>query len=415
MATSSEITPRDVVDALQTLTDEQSYKLFYHLEVPLHTLITITSDYKGDIRKIHYVKAWFDRDVDVSWDTIVSGLKHIGLNALAGKIASQQTTPTQQIITVTSSPPPPIESVPLTNDSPSSGLNTVACTTHSSLTSTNDDRISQVKADIDQLTDTFLDLMSDTRSEMCMKESRDQSFLDRFRDRLLSLPVAQKAPHTKFFRESEDEFLKAENMRKIFAILFRYCNYRNPEILQQLVRKFCEALLQRKMQEYCESLENFEKATTVDIYLVAISACEDLSLAFTRMTMKINKPASVCTLHEIRKMKEALVEKASLQSYGMYIESMSESSVLLVLGFPPSCVGWVLAAMTPEFMDTHLLSDVTVDQQQLTIEPASQMRLVCLYYYVHNMCIGRLHVIILTAKHYGQVGASLWRLSRVKF
>ena len=387
MATSSEITPRDVVNALQTLTDDESYKLFYHLEVPLHTLITITSDYKGDIRKIHYVKAWFDRDVDVSWDTIVSGLKHIGLNALAGKIASQQTTPTQQIINVTSSPPPPIESVPLTNDSPSSGLNTVACTTHSSLTSTNDDRISQVKADIDQLTDTFLDLMSDTRSEMCMKESRDQSFLDRFRDRLLSLPVAQKAPHTKFFRESEDEFLKAENMRKIFAILFRYCDYRNPEILQQLVRKFCEALLQRKMQEYCESLENFEKATTVDIYLVAISACEDLSLAFTRMTMKINKPASVCTLHEIRKMKEALVGKASLYSYGMYIESMSESSVLLVLGFPPSCVGWVLAAMTPEFMDSHLLSDVTVDQQQLTIEPASQ--LVCLYYYtcIYILCI----------------------------
>ena len=71
MATSSEITPRDVVNALQTLTDEQSYKLFYHLEVPLHTLSTITSDYKGDMRKIHYVKAWFDHDVDVSWDTIV--------------------------------------------------------------------------------------------------------------------------------------------------------------------------------------------------------------------------------------------------------------------------------------------------------------------------------------------------------
>ena len=71
MATSSEITPRDVVNALQTLTDEQSYELFFHLEVPLHTLITITSDYKGDMRKIHYVQAWFDHDVDVSWDTIV--------------------------------------------------------------------------------------------------------------------------------------------------------------------------------------------------------------------------------------------------------------------------------------------------------------------------------------------------------
>ena len=52
MATSSELEQRDVVNALQTLTDDESYKLFYHLEVPLHTLSTITSDYKGDIRKI---------------------------------------------------------------------------------------------------------------------------------------------------------------------------------------------------------------------------------------------------------------------------------------------------------------------------------------------------------------------------
>ena len=337
------------------------------------------------MRKIHHVQAWFDHDVDVSWDTIVSGLKHIGLNALVGKIASQQTTPTQQIINMTSSPPPPMESVPLTNDLP------VA-----SILWPNDDRISQVKADIDRLIDTFSDCTFDAQFEMCQKESRDQSFLDKFRCHLLSLPVAPKAPHTKFFRESEDEFLKAETMRKIFAILFRYCNYCNPEILQQLVRNFCEALLQRKMQEYCESLENFEKATTVDIYLVAISARESLSLAFTRMTMK--KPASVCTLHEIRMFKEDIAEKASLYSYSMYIESMSESSVLLVLRVPPSCVGW---AMTPEFMDTHLLSDVTVDQQQLTIEPASQIELVCLYYYTCTYYVySALYVLWLVTCHY---------------
>ena len=214
---------------------------------------------------------------------------------------------------------------------------------------------------------------------MCEKESGDPSFLDKFRDRLLGLPVAQKAIHAKFFRENEDEILDARSMRKIFAILTRYCYYRNPEILRELVRKFCEAVLQGKMQEYVHSLERFEKATTVDVYLVAISARESLSLAFTRMTVKINKPPSVCTLHEIRMFKEDLAERASLHSYGMYIESVSESSVRVMLRFPPSCVGWILAALTPDFMTTHLLTDVVVDEKQLAIEHTSQWKLVYAY------------------------------------
>ena len=97
------------------------------------------------------------------------------------------------------------------------------------------------------------------------------------------------------------------------------------------------------------------------------------------MTMKINKPPSVCTLHEIRMFKEDLAERASLQSYGMYIESVSESSVLVVLRFPPICVGWILAALTPDFMTTHLVTDVVVDRKQLAIGHMSQEDLVYAY------------------------------------
>ena len=78
--------------------------------------------------------------------------------------------------------------------------------------------------------------------------------------------MSKKVPHAKFFRESEDDFLMARNMEKIFAILRRYCSYRNYEVLREVVRKFCEVGLQRRMQEYCKSLEKFEKDTAVDVY-----------------------------------------------------------------------------------------------------------------------------------------------------
>ena len=382
MAASSEISLRDVAKALQPLKRDQLISLFVELRVPLHALDNSVSDCKGSEVRIRYSQAWLDHDPEANWEKLSVALKQIGMISLAEEIGPQsrvgRTLTPQAVEDVTPDPAAPVEGVPESSELAPSSLTTVATTTPSS-SSTITDKVSQVRDTIEQLTDTFLDLLSDTRSEMCVKESENPRFLDKFRDRLLGLPVSQTAIHAKFFRENEDEILDARNMCKIFAILSRYCNYRNPEILRELVRKFCEAVLQGKMREYCEFLERFEKATTVDVYLVAISAGEELSLAFTRMTVKINKPPSVCTLHEIRKMNEALAEKASLQSYSVYIESVSESSVLIVLRFPPSCVGWILAALTPDFMTTHLLTDVVVDEKQLAIEHTSQWKLVYAY------------------------------------
>ena len=211
---------------------------------------------------------------------------------------------------------------------------------------------------------------------MYERESIDPSFLKRFRDRLLNLPVAQNAPHAKFFHKSEDDFLRAKDIEKVFAILRRYCNYRNYAVLREVVRKFCEAVLQRRMQEYCESLEKFEKATIVDVYLEAIEASDVLIVEFTKMTVKINKPTSKCTLHEVRKLKETIADKANLQAYNVYIGDISESSVQLELGFPASCVGWILGVFTPDFLATHLLSDVVLGQQHLKILDRPQEKLV---------------------------------------
>ena len=224
--------------------------------------------------------------------------------------------------------------------------------------------------------------MLEAQSELCLRESVDPSFLTNFCDRLLGLPVAQKATHTKCFSESEDEFLDAKSMRKVFAILKRYCNYRNYEILQHIVKKFCEAALQQKMQEYCQSLEKFEKATPVDIYLTAVpdETSEEVENAFSKMVLKINKPASKCTLYELRKLNEAIIQGSSLCFHSVYIGSVADKCVEVVVRFPSSAVGWVLSAMTPAFMHTHLLSEVAVDGRQLTILEADSDELVSGYF-----------------------------------
>ena len=111
----------------------------------------------------------------------------------------------------------------------------------------------------------------------------------------------------------------------------------------------------------------FEKNTTVDVYLCAISAPpeSDIFFGFTEMAMKINKPSNICTLYEIRQLKESIARNASLHTYSVYIEAKRVESVRVVLRFPEEC-GWSVAGvMTAEFMETHQLTDVTFDGEDL--------------------------------------------------
>ena len=95
--------------------------------------------------------------------------------------------------------------------------------------------------------------------------------------------------------------------------------------------------------KYRDSLIIFEKSTTVDVYLCAISARPGgkLRRAFIRMTMKLNKPPSACTLYEVRELKESNEEEASLEAKTMYIETPGEGSI-------QSCTALQIADSSPE-------------------------------------------------------------------
>ena len=390
MAASNEMSPTELATALQTLTPDEAKELFFYLKVPLHFLNSIPANQSGNMAKISYIQLWYDSDLEANWDRIVEGLERIGKKTLADRLASQycDRTLTSAAVNLTPDLPSSPATAPEASDPQTSGSSpsdpSLSPVAHPLSPSSPSDRISQVRAEINRLIKLFSDLMFDAQEEMSIKHNVDPSFLKKSTDFLLGLPVAQKAPHAKFFRECEDDFLKAENVRKMFTILRRYCSYRNYAVLREVVRNFCEAVLQRKMQEYCKSLEKFEKATTVDIYLKADEASDVLSKQFIKMTVKINKPTSMCTLHEVRKAAETITDKANLQSYSVYIGDISESSVQLELGFPASCVGWILGVFTPDFLATHLLSDVVLGQQHLSILDWPQEMLVCSVYLVKS-------------------------------
>ena len=318
MATSMELSPQNVVTALHTLTMEQTKELVFHLGVPLNVLDDIAQQYSGNDRKIHSIQAWLDSDTIASWGKLVSGLKHVGMTVVAERVESTFVPHVGVPVTVcTSVPPLQAVSPPAPPETghvpaaliPASVQPSTPASNPSQPSEVSVERVEGVKAAIEQFEEEFADIKADTRSSLTEKESQDQKFFRRFRDHLLELPVAKKAIHVKFFDEKEDKILEAKYFQKLFTIVSRYCNYSNYEIILHLVKKFCETALQARMLGYRDSLIKFEMATTIDIYLRAIPAHCEVQEAFSKMVVEIDKPASVCTLYEVRQFNEALLKE----------------------------------------------------------------------------------------------------------
>ena len=402
--TATNLSTLEVANAIQPLSIEKTRNLVFHLGTALDD---IEGQYNGDARKEKFVEKWLNLDTKASWERLISALQQIEMNVLAAGIesmyVSKADTPAQpvthsqvyarpplrrapglppsQVTSPLPRPPPqppvtprppcpaPPPSYPAPQPPPSPPLLQVT---------PDEELVENVKASIECFENQFSDLMSDTRSVLSKRESRDREFLDKFRDHLLLLPVTKKATHVMFFLKCEDEILDAKNIRKLFAILSRYCNYSNYEIVLVIVKKYGEATLVQRMLDYQKSFENFEAETTIDVYLSAISARPEGKICkeFYRMAMTINKPASVCTLCEIRLLKESIAENASVHSYSVYIESIDSGSVKVVLGVHPSIAELLKEAITRRFVSMHHLKEISMG-------PNSKAQV----YYSFAMCI----------------------------
>ena len=441
MTALTKLSPQEVVIALETLSDEETRKLAFNLGVDTYVLDNIDSKFSSGNRKIPYIQAWLNKDTESSWEKVVFALVQIRMNVLARQVATHHcphlsaaathssgphqpatdytlqpvnqnlistlilampshqphvASPTTQAMQSISSaidhsqlvavhlplPTSPVTNSPHNRSSPPAILSDQP-QTFATCQPSNDVfwSLEKVKATILLLEEMFANLHADTQMEIAKLESENQDFLRRFRSRLFLLEVAKKAPHSRFFQTSRKEILKAEDTDTILAILCTYIDYRNYEVLLQLITRYGSVQLQERMKKYCMSLQTYEMHTSVEVYISAKPEriSEEVKDGFSQMVMKINKPASKCTLLKIREFNESIIKGSGLEPYCSCIDSITKKCVVFAVKFPSTVVGWVLAAMTPDFMCTHHLTEVTIDKEELIVIQAEREELVCTY------------------------------------
>lgn len=327
VASSSPFDLIHIFDALRELTLEQTKTLIFNItgRAPHTPLIKGENVGKGEV-----IVHWLESDADASWEKIRSGLKQMNLNVLSKKIDSQYCTLPQVPPSSTDSlsadstvckshqcaesvqPPPLPPSIASSQiagrvagkDNSEHPQPLEIAVVSGPPTDPTTVKVMEVREAIANFEHDFTKLCFHLRQSLVKMENQDPEFLEEFRDYLISNPLSRKAVHIKFFQENEDDILEARNIRKLLAILRRYCTYSNNDIIHEVIKMFEDDALKKQMRKYCIEFEEFEKSTTVDIYCQAISASKVVSLGFSKMTATIRKSTAECTLYDLRKLKE---------------------------------------------------------------------------------------------------------------
>ena len=212
-------------------------------------------------------------------------------------------------------------------------------------------------------------MLTHTKILFTKKESRSDEFLSELRITITTLPLSSMFQHLHFLQDERENVNRAESITEVFDILDRHWNWSDYYLLQRLVAEFGDESLKQEITKYVAELEQFEKATTIQLFNSPILFMQIRNwkhpYAFSRAVMMLQKDASECTLYDIRKLKEELTSKSSLNKGTIYNGDVRTSSVAVEVAFPEDALELIAPALDAAFLKQHHIISVTLDGKPL--------------------------------------------------
>ena len=364
----------ELCDALSVLSWDEFQVFATHLGkgVDLPTLKRIEHDHRTTgTRILHSIQAWLDYDFEVSWEKIVFALRKIGKNADAERLQSQycpEITSHDSLLscssesasqatqtTCTSNTAPPLTEA--SQDQPD------VCIAALSEAESEDITMGRTATRAAELSEKFRNVLSKTKIQLINRES-EPTFLTMFRTELTTLPMSTKYKHMKFLKDEKPALKAANDVDEIFDVIEPYMNHTDYSLLKFIIANFCNKDLQKMMNSYILELEEFEKKTTVHDAQNTIHR-RNRKRKREEVVIRTRLLPTVCTLHKVRKIREAIADEAALEPYAHLQLAVHASAVTIVLAFPQHALSLVAHAMTADFLSTHNIELVFINEKTL--------------------------------------------------
>ena len=215
----------------------------------------------------------------------------------------------------------------------------------------------RIKKDIKELQDTFVALKDEVFELLKNKP------LDTFKVRLISMDVDGEEYYVPFLKEIAD---KHNTIVGIWMELSQYLNFLNYEILEHILNKFRDDILQTRMMDYLKDIQRFFKTTQLCDFLKCWPVLETPpeNELRTFLTMKTNKDWNTCTLEELDCVRHNLAKRLLIPSFTLDPEDAGPGCVSMTYSIPPSMV----AQLQSDIQNAELKVFADMDIETITVD-----------------------------------------------
>ena len=361
----------ELCDALSVLSWDEFQVFATHLGkgVDLPTLKRIEHDHRTTgTRILHSIQAWLDYDFEVSWEKIVFGLRKIGKNADAERLQSQYCPHITTHDSLSSSPESARQATQTTSviETPlpeASRVQDQPDVRGAAAGQSPSAKMVEVANQAAELSEKFANVLFNAKTQLNRRE-QEPMFLKDFYTYLTTLPVSLKHKHLKFLKEEKPALKAANDVDEIFDVIEPHLTYTDYSLLKSIIAKFCNEELNKIMASYILELEEYETKTTVHDAQNTIRGGK-IPNRFKPVVICTDLPPTVCTLYKVRQIREAIADEAALEPYAHLQLAVHASAVTIVLAFPQHALSLVAHAMTADFLSTHNIESVSINEKPL--------------------------------------------------
>ena len=188
--------------------------------------------------------------------------------------------------------------------------------------------------------------------------------VDTFKVRLTSFDVNGQEHHMDYIKEIID---KKQTVSEIWIELNCYLNFLNHDILQHILSKFKNSVLQERMDEYTTKINAFFRCTRLCDFVECWPVHgKTPPVDHLKRFIKVESSQdwNTCTLEHLFHLRGRLATKLLLPDFIIIFEKATKGSVAVVFSIPPSLV----AHLQADIKNTDLKEFVDIDIEAITVD-----------------------------------------------
>ena len=351
---------KNLTNALNKVDDWQG--LGIQLDIEYHELQKISKCHSTiEECKRAMLQFWLDSDTKASWKALLSALTEMNLNCVANDIESKYWEPS---ITQSEDSPP---SVPTTSTKHEKFTTTNAHSTSPTedVVQTRARGVREVQQEIDTLVAMYDSLVAKAGVYLSKQQALSPHFLIEFRISVAVLPTSLKYQHSYFLEHHSSQIARATTVEEIFSIVNRYCNFLNCSLLAHIISKFGDEELKKQLNTYTAALQTFRSQTKIKDFMKTCTENPNHPPGFVDLRTKLSPEWEQCTLEDAEDYRKYMTRNSYLADYVLSLVKGIPGSIHLSWSVPSNATDFIVATMSPEFLQHHGIEGVTIDGEDL--------------------------------------------------